>query len=49
MRPFRLKNRRFVGNRVTGAHKGKKIGMLFPRLLGDLMMSKVAAVAALAL
>ena len=31
MRPFRLKNRRFVGNRATGAHKGKKIRMLFSR------------------
>ena len=31
MRPFRLKNRRFVGNRATGAHKAKKIRMLFSR------------------
>ena len=49
MRPFRLKNRRLVGNRATGAHKAKKIRMLFPRLLWDLMTSKMAAVAALAL
>ena len=49
MRPFRLNNRRFVGNHVTGAYKAKKVRMLFPRLLWDLMMSKMAAVVALVL
>ena len=49
MRPFCLKNRRFVGNRVTGAHKAKKVRMLLPRFLWHLMMSKMAAVAALVL
>ena len=31
MRAFRLQNRRFVVNRPTGAHKAKKIRVLFSR------------------